>query len=28
VSIAVDRGSAAATLKLRPGDAVTLREPT
>lgn len=28
VSIAVDRGSAAATLKLRPGDAVTLKEPT
>lgn len=28
VSIAIDRGSAAATLRLRPGDAVTLREPT
>jgi S-adenosylmethionine hydrolase len=28
VSIAVDRGSAAATLRLQPGDAVTLKEPT
>jgi S-adenosylmethionine hydrolase len=28
VSIAVDRGSAAALLRLQPGDAVTLKEPT
>jgi S-adenosylmethionine hydrolase len=28
VSIAIDRGSAAATLRLQPGDAVTLKEPT
>jgi S-adenosylmethionine hydrolase len=28
VSIAIDRGSAAATLRLHPGDAVTLQEPT